>query len=75
MPEVIWAVLLLRPYLLMIHFTIRSDNDSLKWMFGTNVKGGKLDRWRLRFQEFDFTVEHQPGIKYHVADVISRLKT
>ena len=72
---VIWAVMLLRPYLLMTHFIIRSDQYPLKWIFGTNAKGVKLDRWRLRLQEFDFTVEHLPGIKNRVADAMSRLKT
>ena len=53
---IIWALLLLRPYLDGTRFTIRTDHDPLKWLFGSNTKGGKLALWRLRLKEFEFDV-------------------
>jgi tRNA A-37 threonylcarbamoyl transferase component Bud32 len=35
----------------------------------------KLVRWRLRLQEYDFTVEHIPGKENVVADTLSRYCT
>ena len=52
--RIIWAVLLLRPYLESTNFTLRTDHGALKWIFGSTQKSGKLARWRLRLQEFYF---------------------
>ena len=72
---IIWAVLLLRPYLEMERFTLRTDHEALKWLFDDNSKGAKLDRWRLRLQQFDFDVAHLPGKQNRVADALSRIET
>ena len=72
---IIWAVLLLRPYLEMERFTLRTDHEALKWLFDDNSKGAKLDRWRLRLQQFEFDVAHLPGKQNQVADALSRLET
>ena len=47
---IIWSVVLLRPYLEMERFTLRTDHEALKWLFDNKSKGAKLDRWRLRLQ-------------------------
>ena len=72
---IIWAVLLLRPYLESTRFTLRTDHGALKWIFGPTHKSGKLTRWRLRLQEFEFDVGHLPGIKNMATDVMSRMQT
>ena len=71
---IIWSVLLLKPYLDNEHFTMKTDHDALKWLFA-DTSNGKVARWRLRLQEFSFTVIHIPGTKNRVADALSRLKT
>ena len=34
---------------------------------------GKLARWMLLLQEFDFTIQHRPGAQHAVEDFLSRL--
>jgi hypothetical protein len=34
---------------------------------------GRLARWRLRFAEFTFKVEYNPGVAHHAADAMSPL--
>lgn len=72
---IIWAVLLLRSYLDRAHFILRTDHDSLKWLFVTDSTSRKLARWRSHLQEFLFNVVHIPGTKHRDADRISRLTT
>ena len=35
---------------------------------------GKLARWTLLLQEFEFEIIHQPGVQHAVADCLSRLE-
>ena len=74
---VVWAVLLLRPYLEGVQFTVRTDHHSLRWVLaGTRTEShGRLERWRLRLLEFDFEVQYRPGIVHQAADALSRLPT
>ena len=58
---VVWSVLMLRPYLEGQEFTIRTDHDSLKWLMALSDASGRLQRWLLRLQEFDFNINHRPG--------------
>ena len=72
---VFWAVLLLRPYLEDTEFTIRTDHDSLKWLMRLSDASGRLQRWRLRLQEFTYEINHRPGAQHKAADAVSRLLT
>jgi len=72
---VVWAVLMLRPYLYGTRFTLRTDHESLRWILNLSDASGKLQRWRLRLLEFEFDVVHRPGIKHQAADALSRLNT
>ncbi len=72
---VVWAVLLLRPYLERTRFTARTDHHALKWaLFLANAEG-RLAKWRLRLAEFDFEVVYRPGVKHSVPDALSRVDT
>ena len=72
---IVWAILLLRPYLEGQRFTVRTDHDSLRWVLNLADAKGRLARWRLRLSEYDFVVEHRAGIKHQAADALSRLET
>lgn len=65
------AVKLLRPYLEGHHFTLRTYHGPLMWLFGPKVTSARLASWRLRLQEFEFTVEHLPGNKHLAADAMT----
>jgi transposase InsO family protein len=70
---VVWGILLLRPYLERITFTVRSDQVALRWLLSFKDPSGRLARWRLRLAEFDFTIQYRPGIKNNLADGCSRV--
>ena len=53
-----------------IHFTLKTDHANLTFI----DKGtGKILRWKLAIQEYDFDLEYVPGIQNPVADAFSRL--
>ncbi len=55
---VVWSVLLLRPNLEGVQFTVRTDHHALRWVLdlGNSPAHGRLERWRLRLLELDFVV-------------------
>jgi hypothetical protein len=74
-PAIVWAVLHLRPYLEGKRFVIRTYQHSLRWVLNLADAQGRLTRWRLRLQEFDFEVLYLPGKSHHAADIMSHLQS
>ena len=72
---IVWSILMLRPYLDGSEFTIRTDHDSLKWLLNLSDASGRLQRWRLRLQEFTYDIQYRPGAQHKAADAVSRLST
>ena len=52
------------------HVTVQSDHKNLSWIKKTAMP--QLTRWRLRLQDFDFTLEYYKGADNVVADGLSR---
>ena len=69
---VVWAVAHFRPYLYGQSFTLVTDHQPLKWLMESDKLTGKLARWALLLQEYDFEVVHKAGIKNLDADGLSR---
>lgn len=69
---VIWAMEHFRPYVEGLHVTIYTDHNSLKWLMSRPNPSGRLARWSLRLQDFDFTIVHKPGVRNSVPDALSR---
>ena len=69
---VVWATSHFRSYLFGNSFTLVTDHEPLKWIMTTEKLTGKLARWSLLLQEYDFTVEHRKGIDNTNADCLSR---
>lgn len=61
-----------RPYIEGMKFTIITDHASLKWLMGQKDLGGRLARWSLKLQAFDFSIEHRKGSAHVVPDTLSR---
>ena len=61
-----------RYYLLGRKFLVRTDHHALKWLMSFKQPEGQVARWLERLQEYDFTVEHRPGISHANADALSR---
>lgn len=53
------------------HFTLRTDHKNLTFL--NQEHRGKVQRWKLALQEFDFDIEFIPGKINIVADGFSRL--
>jgi len=72
---VVWASLLLRPYVEGTRFTVRTDHAALKWMLHMEGAHERLARWRLRLAKFDYVVQTRPWATQHAADTMSRIST
>jgi len=69
---VVWSVKLFRPYLYGRAFGIITDHAALKWLMTRPNLAGRLHRWSLTLQEYEFTIEYRPGTTNVVADALSR---
>ena len=56
-----------------IHFTLRTDHKNLMHLNDTG--SSKVKRWKSAIQEYDFDIEHIPGVDNIAADAFSRLLT
>jgi hypothetical protein len=69
---VVWVVIHFRPYLYGTNFTLYTDHQPIKWLMTNDKLTGKLARWALILQEYEFKVIHRPGITHQNADTMSR---
>lgn len=69
---VIWAVEKFRPYVEGTHFTVITDHYSLLWLHNLKDPQGRLARWALRLQPYDFSLVHRKGKEHVVPDLLSR---
>ena len=61
------------PYLYGFHFELVTDHNPLTSLKDLKDVGGRLARWMLYLQQFDFTFHHRPGKNHANADAMSRL--
>ena len=61
-----------RVYLLGRPFTIQTDHRSLEWLDRLKESNGRLTRWSLSLQPFQFTVLYRKGRCNGNADALSR---
>jgi hypothetical protein len=69
---VIWAIEKLRPYLEGSVFSVITDHHSLVWLNNLKDPQGRLARWAVRLQQFNFTITHRKGKDHVVPDYLSR---
>jgi len=72
---VVWASLLLLPYIQGTRYTVRTDHAALKWMLRMHGAHGMLALWRLCLAELNYAVQTRPGESHHAADTMSRILT
>jgi hypothetical protein len=70
---IVWGVKKFRFFLEGTKFTVFTDHSSLQWLLQSKEeKQGRLARWALSLQQFDFEIVHVPGTKSRAADALSR---
>ncbi len=68
----VWAIAHFRCYLFGTQFTLVTNHQPLKWLMESDKLIGKLARWALILQEYDFHVVHKPGVTNLDVDGLSR---
>lgn len=71
---VLWAILLLRPYLEPSWLIISTDDENLKWLLISVDTSAKLATWRLRILECDLEMVHRTVVKDEAPKPLSRLE-
>ena len=61
-----------QPYLHRRRFTVVTDHSSLRWLMNVKDASGRLARWALLLQQYDFEIVHRPGKVHGNADSLSR---
>jgi transposase InsO family protein len=69
---VLWSIEKLRPYVEGAHFTVITDHHSLLWLNRLISPSGRLARWSVRLQQYDFSIIHRKGKEHVVPDALSR---
>lgn len=61
-----------RCYLEGAHFIAITDHASLQWLHNLKDPAGRLARWALRLQPYNYTLFHRKGVLNIVPDFLSR---
>ena len=69
---VIFGIKKFEPYLYGRKFILPTDHHSLKWLMSISDPPGRLARWSLLVQQYDFEIQQRPGIVHGNADALSR---
>ena len=69
----VYALNKYRHYLLGNKFVFYVDHMALVYLVNKPQVSGRIARWLLLFQEYDFIVVYKPGKNHGVADAMSRL--
>ena len=67
-----WSIPKFRPYLEGYHFTVITNHSTLRWLHNLKEPSGRLMRWVLKLQQWDFEILHRKGANHHVPDALSR---
>lgn len=49
---------------------VSSDLEALRWIMTIVKLNGRIYRWRLGIQSFEFTLVYMPGVVYQVPEVL-----
>ena len=66
-----WGLEYFRPYVLGRKITVLTDHANLKFLTSIAPQQSKLACWCLSMAEFDFVIEHRPGVDHVVLDTLT----
>ena len=70
----VYSINKFRHYLLGKKFTFHVDHSALLYLVSKQELTGKLARWTLVLQDFEFDILHRP-VQHAIADYLSRLES
>lgn len=70
---IVWTTKYFRPYIFGRKIKIQTDHRPLNWLMSLKEPNSKLVRWRLKLEEYDYTIEYKPGKINNNADALSRI--
>ncbi|XP_056690204.1 uncharacterized protein [Spinacia oleracea] len=70
---IVFAVQKWEQYLLSSHFTIRTDQRSLKWLLQQKVSTPFQQFWLSKLMGFDYDIQYKSGKENLAADALSRV--
>lgn len=62
----------MKDYLEGYHFTVLTDHQSLQWLQRIEAPTGRLGRWVIALQQYDFEIRYRRGNQNTVADALLR---
>lgn len=71
--SIVWGIKVFRPYLFGQKFNVITDHRALTWLFNLKDPGSRLTRWRLKLEEYQYTILYKPGTANTNADALSRI--
>jgi hypothetical protein len=71
--DMVYALYKFRNYLLGKYFKMFTNHSTLKYLVNNPVLGGRICRWLILFQEFEFEVIVKPGKLNAGPDHLSRI--
>ncbi|XP_029053801.1 uncharacterized protein K02A2.6-like [Osmia bicornis bicornis] len=69
---IVWGIRKMRPYLEGYHFSVLTDHQAPRWLQTLDNPSGRLARWNMELQHYDFSVRYRKGEHNLVADALSR---
>lgn len=72
---VVFAIEKFRAYIEGFEFEVLTDHSALLWLFKQQNLTGRLARWVMKLQQFDFDMKHVKGKNNVVPDALSRFPT
>lgn len=70
---VVFAIEKFKQYVEGLQFEIITDHSALIWLLKQNDLKGRLARWILKLQQYDFEIKHIKGSQNIVPDTLSRM--
>ncbi|XP_067629120.1 uncharacterized protein [Eurosta solidaginis] len=70
---VVLAIKRFRMYIEGMEFKVVTDHASLRWLMQQQDLSGRLARWAIKLQGFNFSIEHKKGSENVIADALSRM--
>lgn len=69
---IVWACDKFRGYIEGSEVKLLTDHQPLKWLLSIKSPTGRLARWGLQIQQYNFSIEYLPGKINATADMLSR---